>query len=191
MEQKFYDIVEGNPVIAAIKDMDGLVECCKCEDVKVVFILFGDLCSISEIVQKVKSAEKIAMVHVDLINGLASKEVAVEFIGKNTKADGIITTKPALIRKGKELGLNTVLRYFLIDSMALETIKQSQNAKPDFIEVLPGVMPKIIREVSSTTKIPIIAGGLIKDKEDVMGALGAGAERCLQQIHLFGIYKWK
>lgn len=175
MEQKFYDIVEGNPVIAAIKDMDGLVECCKCEDVKVVFILFGDLCSISEIVQKVKSAEKIAMVHVDLINGLASKEVAVEFIGKNTKADGIITTKPALIRKGKELGLNTVLRYFLIDSMALETIKQSQNAKPDFIEVLPGVMPKIIREVSSTTKIPIIAGGLIKDKEDVMGALGAGA----------------
>ena len=77
MEQKFYDIVEGNPVIAAIKDMDGLVECCKCEDVKVVFILFGDLCSISEIVQKVKSAEKIAMVHVDLINGLASKEVAV------------------------------------------------------------------------------------------------------------------
>lgn len=175
MEQKFYDIVEGNPVIAAIKDMAGLEECCKCEDVKIVFILFGDLCSIGEIVQKVKSAEKIAMVHVDLINGLASKEIAVEFIGKNTKADGIITTKPALIKKGRELGLNTVLRYFLIDSMALETIKQSQNAKPDFIEVLPGVMPKIIQEVCNITKTPIIAGGLIKDKEGVMGALGAGA----------------
>lgn len=175
MEQKFYDIVEGNPVIAAIKDMAGLEECCKCEDVKIVFILFGDLCSIGEIVQKVKSAEKIAMVHVDLINGLAAKEIAVEFIGRNTKADGIITTKPALIKKGRELGLNTVLRYFLIDSMALETIKQSQNAKPDFIEVLPGVMPKIIQEVCNITKTPIIAGGLIKDKEGVMGALGAGA----------------
>ena len=171
----FYDMVEGNPVIAAIKDMEGLEACCKCEEIKVVFILFGDLCSISEIVQKIKRAGKVAMVHVDLINGLASKEVAVEFIGKNTKADGIITTKPALIKVGKELGMNTVLRYFLIDSMALETIRQSQFAKPDFIEVLPGVMPKIIKQVTSTTRVPIIAGGLIKDKEDVVAALSAGA----------------
>lgn len=175
MEKNFYDLVEGNPVIAAIKDMSGLDECCRCEEVKVVFILFGDLCTVGEIIQKVKQAGKIAMVHVDLINGLASKEIAVEFIGKNTKADGIITTKPALIKKGKELGLNTVLRYFLIDSMALETIRQSQMAKPDFIEVLPGVMPKIIKKVTSSTRVPIIAGGLINDKEDVMGALGAGA----------------
>lgn len=175
MDQNFYDMVEGNPVIAAVKDMAGIEKCCKCEEVKVVFILFGDLCSIGEIIQKVKTAGKVAMVHIDLINGLASKEVAVEFLRTNTKADGIITTKPALIKRGKELGLYTVLRYFLIDSMALETIRQSQMAKPDFIEVLPGVMPKIIQKVASTVRTPIIAGGLITDKEDVMGALGAGA----------------
>lgn len=47
--------------------------------------------------------------------------------------------------------------------------------KPDFIEVLPGVMPKLIKEVCHITRIPIIAGGLISDKESVVSALSAGA----------------
>lgn len=137
MDQKFYDMVESNPVIAAVKDMDGLDKCCQLEDVKVVFILFGDICSIPDIVRKVKEAGQMAVVHVDLINGLSSKEIAVDFIKNNTMADGIITTKPALIKRGKELSLFTVLRYFLIDSMALENIRHQQHSvKPDVIEVL-------------------------------------------------------
>ena len=176
MEQRFYDAVEGNPVIAAVKDTEGLEQCCKLEDIQVIFILFGDICSIAEIVQKVKDAGKIAMVHLDLIVGLSSKEIVADFIKNNTKADGIITTKPALVKRAKELDLFTVLRYFLIDSMALRNIRQQPHTvKPDFIEVLPGVMPKLIQEVCKTTRIPVIAGGLISDKESVLAALSAGA----------------
>lgn len=36
-------------------------------------------------------------------------------------------------------------------------------------------MPKIIKKLCSTVNVPIIAGGLISDKEDVMNALNAGA----------------
>ena len=43
------------------------------------------------------------------------------------------------------------------------------------VEVLPGLMPKILRKICRTSRVPVIAGGLISDKEDVMGALGAGA----------------
>lgn len=176
MEQRFYDAVENSPVIAAVKDMEGLKKCCELEEVQVVFILFGDICTIADIVKKVKAAGKIAMVHMDLIVGLSSKEVVVDFIKNNTGADGIITTKPALVKRAKELHLFTVLRYFLIDSMALQNIRQQPHTlKPDFIEVLPGVMPKLIKEVCKTTRIPVIAGGLISDKEAVMGALSAGA----------------
>lgn len=176
MNQIFYDAVEQNPIIASVKDMEGVEECCKLDDIKVVFILFGDLCSIGDIVEKIKDAGKIAMVHIDLINGLSSKEIAVDFIKKNTQADGIISTKPALIRRGKELSLFTIHRYFMLDSMALESIHQQQHiVRPDFIEVLPGVMPKIIERVRHLTRTPIIAGGLITDKESVMGALSAGA----------------
>ena len=45
----------------------------------------------------------------------------------------------------------------------------------DLIEVLPGLMPKIIRRVAQLTGKPVIAGGLISDKEDVTAALSAGA----------------
>ena len=176
MSSFFYEAVEDNPIIAAVKNMNDLEICCSLEDIRVVFILFGDVCSIREIVDKVKDAGKIAMVHVDLINGLSSKDIVVEFIQKNTKADGIISTKPTLIKKSRELGMFTILRYFLLDSMAYENIRQQQHAvKPDFIEVLPGVMPKIIGNVCKMSRTPIIAGGLISDKESVMSALSAGA----------------
>lgn len=176
MKQEFYDALEANPVIAAVKDMNGLKDCCKQEDIKIVFILFGDICTVGDIVKYVKDADKIAMVHTDLIGGLGSKEVAVDFIKKHTVADGIITTKPALIKRARELGMCTILRCFMLDSMAFENIKQPQyNVKPDCIEILPGVMPKIIKKICKLIKTPIIAGGLISDKEDVMGALSAGA----------------
>ena len=172
MNQNFYEAVEDNPIIAAVKSMEDVEECCKHDDIRVIFILFGDVCSIGSIVKTIRDA----MVHMDLISGLSPKEIAVEFIKEQTEADGIISTKPSLIKKAKEMSMYTVLRVFLLDSMAFENIRQQQHMiKPDFIEVLPGVMPKIIAQISHSVKVPIIAGGLITDKEDVMGALSAGA----------------
>lgn len=176
MKQIYYDMAADNPVIAAVKDMEGLEQCCKLQDVKVVFILFGDICNIADIVKRVKESKKAAIVHVDLIGGLGPKEVAVDFIKLHTIADGIISTKPLMIRRAKELEMCTVMRFFILDSMAFENIaKHLAMVKPDFIEVLPGVMPKIIRKVCRQVRQPVIAGGLITDKEDIMAALDAGA----------------
>jgi len=173
MDQKFYDLFESNPVIAAVKDMKGLADCCSMEEIRVVFILFGDL---SSIVKPIKDADKVAMVHIDLITGLRGREIAVDFIKDNTHADGIISTKPALIKRARELSLFTTLRVFVLDSMAFENIDRLMSvARPDIIEILPGLMPKVIKRVCSLVKVPVIAGGLISDKEDVMEALAAGA----------------
>ena len=176
MNQIFYDAVGNNPIIAAVKNMKDIEVSCTIEEIQVIFILFGDVCSIDRIVKRVKDAGKVAMVHVDLISGLSPKEISVEYLKEHTDADGIISTKPSLIKKAKELGMYTVLRYFLLDSMAFENIRQQQHmVRPDFIEVLPGVMPRVIKRICGSVKTPIIAGGLITDKEDVMGALSAGA----------------
>ena len=100
----------------------------------------------------------------------------MDFIKKHTEANGIISTKPLLVKRAKELGLYTILRFFIIDSMAFENIsKQCHLVKADFIEILPGVMPKIIKKICKMGNIPVIAGGLVMDKEDVMAALSAGA----------------
>ena len=134
MNQQFYDAMEESPVIAAVKDFEGLEKCCRIEEIRVVFILFGDVCNIDEIVRKVREKGKIAMVHIDLISGLGSKEIAVDFIKKHTEANGIISTKPLLVKRAKELGLYTILRFFIIDSMEFENIsKQCHLLKADFI----------------------------------------------------------
>ena len=175
----FINKIEINPIIAAVKDDKGL-DTALTEDVEIIFVLYGDICTIPGIVHRIKEAGKVAMVHVDLITGLNnSKDVCLDFIKNSTEADGIITTKSNLIAHARELGLNTVLRYFILDSMALQNIeKQAQGSgvKPDIIEFLPGiVLPKMIRRINKVSRVPIIAGGLIADKEDVVNALDAGA----------------
>lgn len=174
-QTEFKEAIENTPIIPAIKDAEILEQCLK-SDACVIFVLFGDICNIAEIVERIKAEGKLAMVHMDLIAGLGSKEVSVDYIKERTKADGIITTKPMLAKHARELGLATVLRFFIIDSMALSNLsKQTREARPDCIEVLPGVMPKIIRKITGENKTPLIAGGLISDKEDVCNALDAGA----------------
>lgn len=174
-KRKFRIILEDCPVIAAVKDETGLKECLYSES-QIIFLLFGDICSVGRYVEIAKSAGKMVFVYMDLINGLGNKEVAVDFIREHTGVDGIISTKPQLVKRAKELGLFGILRIFVIDSMAFGNIeKQCASLVPDAVEILPGLMPKIIKKLCSTVNVPIIAGGLISDKEDVMNALNAGA----------------
>lgn len=167
--------LERTPIIAAVKSDDELKQALACQAL-VSFVLYGNLLNIAGIVEQLKKAGKAAFVHVDLVEGLAPREVAIDFIASSTKADGIISTKPTLIRCAKDRGLMTIQRFFLLDSLALKNVqKQTGGDSVDMIEVLPGVMPKVISKIASQARKPIIAGGLISDKEDVVAALGAGA----------------
>ena len=163
------------PVVAAVKDKQGLRDCLSSE-CKIVFVLFGTILDIDQIVRRIEQSGRIALVHIDLISGLTSQEVAVDYIADKTEADGIISTKKSIIRYARKRGLMTVQRFFMLDSMALSTLdEQIEQSHPDMIELLPGCLPKIIRRVHSRCATPLIAGGLIQDKEDVYAALSAGA----------------
>ena len=168
---------ETEPIIAAVKTEEQLVRALSSE-CNVIFFLFGNICNIPKLVESVKERGKHAFVHLDLINGLAAKEIAADYIRSFTKADGVLSTKPQILRHAKEIGLITVLRVFVLDSLALDNIEKLRAAcNPDLIELVPGLMPKIIRQVHSLHRTPLIAGGLIRDKEDTMSALSAGAIR--------------
>ena len=169
-------IFESSPIIAAVKNSEQL-ECALASECGIVFFLFGDICNIIPMVEHVKAAGKSAFIHLDLTVGLAGKEIAADFVKNFTRADGVISTRPQLLKRAKELGLITILRIFVIDSLALDGIGRQRSAcGPDLIEIMPGLMPKVIRLVSSAYSTPVIAGGLIRDKEDIMNALSAGAQ---------------
>lgn len=169
------DLLYDVPVIAAVKDDEGL-ELALNSNAPFVFSLYGTIVSIGAIVEKIKAVNKLAFVHVDLVDGLAPRESAIDYIASSTKADGIITTKQNLIKYAKEKNLFTVQRVFLLDSKAVVNIRRLINSgEADMFEILPGVIHKVTKMISSMSDKPIITGGLILDKEDVINALGAGA----------------
>ena len=71
----------------------------------------------------------------------------MDFLAEATKADGIISTRPNLIHHAKELGLITVQRFFLLDSISFENVVR-QSSHADVIDILPGAMPDVIRRLS-------------------------------------------
>lgn len=172
-EEIFNELYE-NPVIMAVKNNKDLERALETDN-RIVFVLYGNIETLPQIVKKIKSKNKVAIVHEDLIEGLSSSYMANHFIKRYTEADGIITTRPQNASHAMKMGLFTVLRFFLLDSLSYESMKETiKHVSCDCIEILPGIMPKINKEVSKRTSIPIVAGGLIRDKEDVIDNLNAG-----------------
>ena len=107
----FMEATENCPVIPEIIN-DEWLEALSESDCDIVYIVYGDICTIPEIVEKVKQAGKMAIVHMDLIVGLSSKEISVDFLKKYTRADGIISMKPAMIKRANDVGLFTIQRFY-------------------------------------------------------------------------------
>lgn len=175
MKHSIIQALEHNPVIAAVKDKAQL-EACLSSPCEIVVLLFGDICTLRNLVEAAKGAKKLVIVHADLISGLSQKEIVADYMKQDIHADGIISTRPNLTRRAKSIGLFAILRVFIIDSMALDSLFRLKPAEvADVIELLPGVIPKAIRSTWDATHLPLIVGGLIEDKKDVMAALSAGA----------------
>lgn len=171
----FYSLLDACPVIAAAKNEEDLRHSLD-TDCRVVFVLYGNVANIPDIVERIDKAGKTPVVHIDLVDGLAAREPAIDYIRLRTTTAGIISTKGVLIKRAREVGLIAIQRFFLLDSMALTNIeKQVKANQPDLIEVIPGAMPKVIRGLAQELSLPVIAGGLIRDREDAENALAAGA----------------
>ncbi|MGL5057277.1 MAG: glycerol-3-phosphate responsive antiterminator [Fusobacteriaceae bacterium] len=174
--KKFEELLGDNKIINALKDLKDLDKILL-EPSKIIFLLCGDICNLEEITRKISSAGKTTFVHIDMISGISGKDsVAVDFIKENSFAKGIITTKVNIAKYAKSIGMMVVQRCFLIDSLSLENTKKIlRECDFDAVEILPGVMPKIIKKLSSEIQTPLIAGGLISDMEDIEIALNSGA----------------
>ncbi|QTA37231.1 glycerol-3-phosphate responsive antiterminator [Thermosipho ferrireducens] len=163
------------PIVPAIRDLK-MIKHLKNTSVSSVFILEGDIFKIKEAVEFLKGNKKFVFIHIDLVQGIGKDYVGVKLVKEFVKADGILTTRSNLIDFGKELGLLTVQRIFLIDSKAFETgIAQVKKHKSNFVEVLPGLIPEFVSKVKDKILQPIVCGGLVQTKEQVELILKAGA----------------
>ncbi len=164
-----------NPIIAAINDQAALDSALE-SGVEFVFLLTGNIFNVKDTVDKIHGAGKKVCIHIDLMEGISHDEVGMRYLIEIVQPDGIITTKGHLIRVARNMGVLAIQRLFILDSLNLQTgIQSVKSNRPDAVEILPGVMPKITKLIAQQTKRPIITGGLIMDKEDVIASLQAGA----------------
>ncbi|MGI6112642.1 MAG: glycerol-3-phosphate responsive antiterminator [Mahellales bacterium] len=167
--------LEDNPVIATIRDWSGLKRAVL-SPVNVIFILDAHVCDMHDMVKAVKDSGKNVFLHIDLVQGLSKDSAALDFIISRDKPDGVITTKSSLVRHAINNGMMVIQRLFLVDSQSLETgMKVVETMQPHMVEIMPGLIDKATRILKKRLKQPIIAGGMITEKNDVIQALKSGA----------------
>lgn len=159
-------------VIAAVQD--NLWDEALSSPVEVVFHLKANIMTVAEKIRQAHEKGKFIFIHVDLADGIGKDRAGVAFL-KDCGADGIISTRGQMIKFGKDAGLLTIQRFFALDSQGISGIyDQIAFSKPDMIEIMPGVVEKIIKKLSADGTA-VIAGGLVETKDEVNGALCAGA----------------
>jgi len=160
------------PAARDLKDFEKLLE----SPYEYGVILEMHIAQLKSVYELARKRNKKMFLHVDLVQGMKNDEYATEYLCQEIRPAGLISTRSSVILKAKQKGVIAIQRMFLLDTNALEkSYALLKKTKPDFIEVLPGAMPKMIAEVYGETQIPILAGGLIRSVEDVQRAIAAGA----------------
>ena len=174
VEMNIKELLEENPVIAAVKNEEQL-DLAVNSSAQIIFVLYGDVMNIKRISEIIASSNKVGIIHIDLVEGFTNKEVVIRYVKEETRFDGVISTKPQVIKLAKKYDLVGVQRVFIFDTLSLNTVKNHMISECDAIEVLPGIIPKVLGIISKYSNKPVVAGGLIETKEEVMQALSSGA----------------
>ena len=171
-KQELRERLADNPIIAAVQE-DGFAAALA-SPAQVIFCLRANIFSISDHVQKAHEAGKLLFVHIDLADGVGRDRAGLSYLA-SLGVDGVISTRTQLVRQAKEEGLLSVQRFFALDSQGLSSMEETlEGTAPDLLEIMPGVIGKVIARFS-IGETPVIAGGLIETKEELLAALSHGA----------------
>ncbi|MBQ3075552.1 MAG: glycerol-3-phosphate responsive antiterminator, partial [Clostridia bacterium] len=121
MNSKIFDSLEASPVIAAVRD-ENFAEALA-SPVDMIILFHSHILTVQERVKSAHEKGKILFIHIDLADGIARDRAGVAFLSR-IGVDGVISTKPSLLRVAKEMGLVTVQRFFVYDSQGVAGIEE-------------------------------------------------------------------
>ncbi len=172
----FLSSLKSRPIIAAIRDIEN-IRIQNLKHISVLFILGGTIFDLPKIVQQARSSQKLVFVDIDLVKGIGKDASGIRFLAIESQINGIITTRSNLIKSAQKEELFAIQRVFVLDSESLVGgLGAVEKSKPDAIEILPGlILPKVMMKIRRLTSIPVIAGGLITEKEEIREILASGA----------------
>jgi glycerol uptake operon antiterminator len=169
------EILKDNPLIAAAQHEN--LHLAADSKVSAILLMDGKLNELMEKNFQVCNEKKPIFLHTDLVKGLSNDKEAISFLKKYVNPAGIVSTKSAMLKAAKKKGLNTIQRIFLIDSKSLKNaIESIRENDPDIVEIMPALAYSIVKTLRNEIDKPIILGGLINKKEQIIDGLKAGAD---------------
>ncbi len=172
---KIEKILEKNPTIAAsnYENLKTAIE----SNVSAIILMEGRLSNLIEDDFRYYLNKKDIFIHVDLLKGLSNDSESIKFLKENINIKGIVSTKSSTLRAAKKQGLLTIQRIFLIDTKSLKnTIESVKENNPDAVEVMPALSNSIVEYIKEELNRPVILGGLVRNKKDILNALESGAD---------------
>ncbi len=166
---------EAFPCGAAVKSVDEL-DAAVHSRAGAVFLLRGNGLELAPVVRRIHDGGKLAVVHIDLVDGLASDMAGVRWLGR-CGADAIISSHGQAVRAIRAEGLVAIQRLLCANQGAIEQgLAAVSRAQPHIVELLPGViLPSVADLVLPHLTVPLLAGGFVRSREDVRCLIAAGA----------------
>jgi len=173
---RLFEAFQRVPVIAVIRRAEDLPRALASR-VPAIFFLRAPAFHLGPLVWAVQARGKMAFVHIDLIAGLGKDRAGVAFLAREIGVNGIVTSHGHLVAAARSDRVLAVQRLLLHDDLGLASaLSAVERARPDIIEVLPGVIfPEIVAQLRERLTIPMIVGGFIRDETGKAAALLAGA----------------
>ena len=163
------------PCGAAVKANDQL-EPALASSCGAIFVLRANGLELSPVIQRIHSAGKLAVVHLDLVDGLAADHTGVRWLARSG-ADAIISSHGQAVRAIRAEGVVAIQRLLCANLLGIELgLVAVARSQPDIVELLPGViLPEVADLVMARLTVPLLAGGFIHDADSARGVLDAGA----------------
>lgn len=161
-------------VIPALKGVESVGAAIECQS-PILFFFAGTLFELRDVVQRTRPHQRSVFAHVDRIEGVGRDAAGLEFLAREIGVRGVVTTRSALIKAAKEVGLWSVLRLFIMDSEALKTgLAVARSARPDAVEILPAPILPYLGDRLPERRPSLIAGGLVETRQEVEWILQEG-----------------
>ncbi|WP_241428255.1 glycerol-3-phosphate responsive antiterminator [Clostridium sp. DJ247] len=169
------EILRINPLIAAAQHET--LQLAVHSKASSIILINGKLNELMEQDFHMYNKKKPILLHTDLIKGLSNDKESINFIKKYINPAGIVSTKSTMLRAAKKKGLITIQRVFLIDTNSLKgAIESIRENDPDVVEVMPALVYPIVETIKNEIDKPIVLGGLISEKEQILDMFKAGAD---------------
>jgi glycerol uptake operon antiterminator len=141
-----------------------------------IFVLRANGLELSPVVHRIHAAGKLAVVHLDLIDGLNADLTGVRWLAR-CGADAIISSHGQAVRAIRAEGVVAIQRLLCVSDVGIELgLVAVARSQPDIVELLPGViLPAVADLVMSRLTVPLLAGGFIHDAVEAREVLEAGA----------------